>query len=176
MSVQYCVEGKIVSTSCGSSPQNCWSTNKFSSYAMESITQFGSRLWGQLTSLVVGWSAVRSKWVEGFRVLPTRSRRTPPRTERLFLALSGSPPRLMQGMDMRTSPTAGRPRMEPVIIRALDVWMYAEHTHKHTDILTQTQTHIYADTHTHIYTETHVYTHTCTHRQTNTYTHIHLKC
>lgn len=44
---------------------------------------------------------------------------------RLFLELWGSFPRLMQGMDMRSITTAGKPRIEPVIIRARVVWMYA---------------------------------------------------
>lgn len=56
-------------------------------------------------------------------LLPTMSMRTPPRMVRLFLELWGSLPRLMQGMDMRSIPTAGRPSIEPVIIRARVVWM-----------------------------------------------------
>lgn len=56
-------------------------------------------------------------------LLPTMSISTPPRMVRLFLELWGSLPRLMQGMDMRSIPTAGRPRIEPVIMRARVVWM-----------------------------------------------------
>ncbi|KAG7238003.1 hypothetical protein INR49_031357 [Caranx melampygus] len=40
------------------------------------------------------------------------------RMVRLFLELWGSLPMLMQGMDMRSNPSAGTPRIEAVIIRA----------------------------------------------------------
>lgn len=50
--------------------------------------------------------------------LPTMRTSTPPMTVRLFLLLWGSLPRLMQGMDIRIIPMAGRPRIDPVIIRA----------------------------------------------------------
>jgi hypothetical protein len=39
----------------------------------------------------------------------------------------------MQGMAVRTIPTAGSPRRDPVIINALDVWMYAVHRHTETE-------------------------------------------
>lgn len=49
--------------------------------------------------------------------------RIPPSTDRLFLALSGSLPRLIQDMDMSTSATAGSPKIDAVTISARDVWM-----------------------------------------------------
>lgn len=54
---------------------------------------------------------------------------TPPSTARLFLELCASLPRLMQGMDIRSTTTARNPSMDPVIIRARVVWMYAAETH-----------------------------------------------